>query len=151
MVTRRDLFVAAVAAIATMTAVAWAQSPVQPFMVSTTFDWSDMKLTRTPSGAKREICRTRTATLDQLQIHVTTVNAHQQSHDPHRHWEEEVIIVKEGTVESMQNGVTTRLGPGSVIFEASNELHGIRNVGSAPASYYVIKFWPPGSLAANQN
>jgi quercetin dioxygenase-like cupin family protein len=151
MLTRRDLVVAVVAASFTIAAVAWAQSPRQPFLTSTCYDWNEMRSAPTPTGAKREICRTRTATLDQLQIHVTTVNAHQQAHDPHRHWEEEVIIVKEGTVESMQNGETTRLGPGSVIFEASNELHGIRNVGDTPASYYVIKFWPPESLAASQD
>ena len=47
-----------------------------------------------------------TATLDQLAVHVTTVKPGERSHDPHRHWEEELIIVKEGTLESMQNGET---------------------------------------------
>ena len=47
----------------------------------------------------------------------------------------------------MQNGETTTLGPGSVIFEASNDLHGLKNVGDTPASYYVIKWFPPGSMA----
>ena len=94
------------------------------------------------------MCFAPTATLDQLAVHVTTVKPGERAHDPHRHWEEELIIVKEGTVESMQNGETMRLGPGSVIFEASNELHGLRNVGDTPASYFVIKWFPPGSLAA---
>jgi quercetin dioxygenase-like cupin family protein len=145
------MFVAVIAASAAIASVAWAQSAGRPFMLSTVFDWEQLDAMPTSSGAKRDVCRTPTATLDQLQIHVTTVNPGQRSHEPHRHWEEELMIVKEGTVESMQNGETVRLGPGSIIFEASNELHGIRNVGDTDASYYVIKFWPPGSLAGDKD
>ena len=69
------------------------------------------------------------ATLDQLQLHVTTVGPHQKAHEAHKHPEEELIIVKEGMIDAMQNGETTRVGPGSVIFEASNELHGLAERG----------------------
>jgi quercetin dioxygenase-like cupin family protein len=148
MLSRRDVVVALIAASATLAAVAWAQLPGEPLMRSSFFDWAETKAMPTPTGEKRELFREQTATLDQLAVHVTTVKPGQRAHDPHRHWEEELIIVKDGTVESMQNGEATRLGPGSVIFEASNELHGLRNVGDAPASYFVIKWFPPGSLAA---
>jgi len=57
-----------------------------------------------------------------------------------------VIIVKEGTVEAMVNGQMKRVGPGSVIFQASNQLHGIRNVGQTAAVYHVIKWNSPGML-----
>ncbi len=146
MLSRRDMIVAAIAAAATFTSLALAQTPGRPFMLSSVFEWADLKAVPTPTGAKREVFRAPTATLDQLQVHVTTVKPGERSHEPHKHWEEELIIVKEGMVESMQNGETVVLGPGSVIFEASNELHGIRNAGDTDASYYVIKFWPPGSL-----
>ena len=56
------------------------------------------------------------------------------------------IIVKEGTLESVQKGVVKRAGPGSIIFEASNELHGVRNIGTTPATYFVIKWYSPGTL-----
>jgi len=150
MLTRRDLVVAILAASMAVAAVAWAQSPARAPMRSRAFRWEDMRAAATPTGAKRVVFRERTATLDQLSAHVTTVNAGERAHDPHRHCEEELMIVKDGTVESMQNGETTRLGPGSIIFEASNELHGIRNVGDTPASYFVIKWFPPGSLTSAQ-
>ncbi len=147
MLTRRDLVVAVAVASATLAAVAWAQSPGPPLMRSCSFNWGEMRAVPSATGEKRDVFRERTATLDQLAVHVTTVKPGERAHDPHRHWEEELIVVKEGTLESMQNGETTRLGPGAVIFEASNELHGLKNVGDTPASYFVIKWFPPGSLA----
>jgi quercetin dioxygenase-like cupin family protein len=146
MMSRRDLVVAVLAASATWATVAWAQSNGPAVMHSSNFSWDELKAVPTATGEKRSVFSDRTATLDQLAVHVTTVKPHERSHDPHRHWEEELIIVKEGTIESMQNGETVQLGPGSVIFESSNELHGLKNVGDTPASYFVIKWFPPGSL-----
>jgi XRE family transcriptional regulator, regulator of sulfur utilization len=146
--TRRDLVVGAVAASITLAAVTLAQSADKAPMHSSVFDWKQIRPDSTPTGQKRDFFSTPTVTLDQLAIHVTTVNPGQRPHEPHRHWEEELIIVKEGTIEAMQNGQTTAVGPGSVLFEASNELHGLKNVGDTPASYFVIKWFPPGSLAS---
>ncbi len=148
MVTRRDLVVALVVASTTLAAVAWAQSPGPKLMGSSNFAWDEMRAVPSATGEKRSVFSAPTATLDQLEVHVTTVNAGERAHDPHRHWEEELIIIKEGTLESMQNGATVELGPGSIVFQASNDLHGLTNVGDTPASYYVIKWFPPGSLAS---
>jgi mannose-6-phosphate isomerase-like protein (cupin superfamily) len=37
-----------------------------------------------------------------------------------------------------------RVGPGSIIFQASNQMHSIRNVGTTPATYHVIQWKSPG-------
>jgi quercetin dioxygenase-like cupin family protein len=146
MVTRRDVLVAVIAASTATAAVAWAQTAAPRLLPSSNFDWEAIKATPTPTGEKRAVFSEPTATLDRLAVHVTTVNPGERAHDPHRHWEEELIIIKDGTLESMQNGETTKLGPGSVVFQASNDLHGLKNVGDTPASYYVIKWFPPGSI-----
>ena len=113
-------------------------------MRSSVFDWEKIPVKETKTGASRDFFRAPTATLDQLECHVTTVNAGEASHAAHSHPEEELIIVKEGVLEATQNGETKRAGAGSIIFEASNELHGLRNAGDKPATYYVIKWYSPG-------
>ena len=47
-----------------------------------------------------------------------------------------------GTLEVTQEGVVRRAGPGSLIFQASNEMHGLRNVGADTASYVVVRAMP---------
>jgi quercetin dioxygenase-like cupin family protein len=81
--------------------------------------------------------------LAELERHVTTLNPGQDPHPPHQHPEEELYIIKEGTVEVLINGKHKQLGAGSVAFAAANQPHGIRNAGTTPATYHVIKWRTP--------
>jgi quercetin dioxygenase-like cupin family protein len=119
-----------------------AQKPVQR---STVFEWTTLDMTPTQAGARRDVMRAPTPTLDELEMHITTLNVGQVSHPPHQHPEEELLIVKEGMVETLQNGKASRLGPGSIIFHSSNDLHNIRNAGTTPATYHVIQWRVSGA------
>ena len=112
-------------------------------MGSRIFDWDSLKVDKTNVGFRRDVVKSPTATLDELEMHITTLNPGQTSHAPHQHPNEELIIIREGTVETLSLGEWKRLGPGSIIFNASNELHGIRNVGSGPATYHVVNWKSP--------
>ena len=121
--------------------------PEQPkVMGSMAFDWTKIPVHKTPIGESRKLFQSPTATLDELECHVTTLNPGEQAHPPHQHPDEELLIIKEGTVEALVAGEWKRVGPGSVIFQASNQLHAIRNVGDTPATYHVIKWNSPGML-----
>lgn len=113
-------------------------------MGSSAFDWNKIEVKQTKSGERRQFFQSPTATLDELECHVTTLNKGETAHAPHQHPEEELIIVKEGMIEVVQGGITNRVGPGSVIFHASNVLHGMRNAGDGVASYHVFKWISPG-------
>lgn len=143
MIKRRDVMVAIISVGMTLGVVALAQSR-KPIMQSSVFEWGSVAARPTKVGARRDFFDAPTATLDQLECHVTTVNVGEAPHAPHQHPDEELIIVKEGTLEAMQNGAIRKVGPGSIIFEASNQLHGLRNVGTTPATYYVVKWFSPG-------
>ena len=148
MITRRDLLVAAVAMGATLSIVALAQTAEKPLMRSSVFQWNSLPVEQRPTGERRQVFDAPTATLDRLECHITTVNPGQALHAAHRHVEEELMIVKEGTIESVQNGQTNLVEAGGIIFEGSGELHGVRNAGTNRATYYVFKWFPPGLVKA---
>jgi quercetin dioxygenase-like cupin family protein len=160
-VTRRELQFALVGALfaATATAavafVAWsltsgpgAVSAQTKVMGSTVFDWNTFTAKPTAVGSVRSVVSSPTATLENLEIHITTLNPGQMPHPPHRHPNEELVLIDQGTVEAFNNGTWKRVGPGSIIFNGSNEVHGLRNVGATPAQYHVINVktaaTPPG-------
>ena len=137
-ITLRDIKIALAAVFATLCVVALAQQA--PVLHSKVFKWDDMSAKPTDKGFYRGVYRGPTTTLDELEIHVTTLNPGQISHPPHQHPNEELVIIKEGTVETLSNGQWVKAGPGSVIFEASNELHSLKNVGTGPTTYHVINW-----------
>ena len=148
MITRRDLVVAFIAVGVSLSIGVLARSET-PVMGSSVFDWNGIPAKQTKTGAVRQFFRAPTATLDELECHVTTLNAGETSHAPHKHANEELVIIREGTVEVLVNGEMKRVGPGSVVFNASNQLHQLRNVGTTPATYHVINWSSPGMLKKN--
>jgi XRE family transcriptional regulator, regulator of sulfur utilization len=148
MITRRDLVTVALALSVGATLGHVATAGTRPSVQqSELFDWNALSANPTEVGQLRHILRAPTATLDELEMHATTLNPGLSSHPPHRHPNEELVIIASGKLEAMSNGKTRVLGPGSVIFNASNQLHSVRNVGDVPATYHVINWTAPGMRA----
>ncbi len=74
-----------------------------------------------------------------LEMHETILAVGVETHAPHRHLHEEIILVVEGSVETYNEGRTEVVEPGSVIFFGSNQMHSARNVGKVPCRYYVVE------------
>jgi len=74
-----------------------------------------------------------------LGLHISSLPPGQMPHPPHHHVHEEMMLIREGTLDATVSGHTTRLGPGSVFYVASNEEHGLKNVGAVTAQYFVIE------------
>jgi mannose-6-phosphate isomerase-like protein (cupin superfamily) len=108
-------------------------------LASTVFDWQNLTPAPTPVGQFRAIVDSPTATFANFECHVTTLNPRVASHEPHHHPDEELVIVKEGTLEVLINGQAHRASAGSLIFIASNDHHGLRNPGDVPVTYHVMR------------
>src|ERR1017187_7761819 len=131
-ISRRDAVIGLLALSGALSAIGETEKS-QPILGPTVFKWEDMKPVKTSTGEVRSLCKAPTATVDQLEMHVTTLNPGQSPHAPHRHVNEELIILREGDCETLSNGQWIKVGPGSVVFNASNSLHGFRNAGTLPA------------------
>jgi quercetin dioxygenase-like cupin family protein len=142
MITRRDLLVVAISMSLAVAGITFAESNGKPVMHSCVFNWADLKAKPTKVGESRRVFDAPTPTLAEFECHITTLNPGESPHPPHRHLEEELMVIKEGTVEALQGDKTNIVTAGGIIFEASNELHGLRNIGTNPATYFVFKFTP---------
>ena len=98
---------------------------------------------QTSNGAEfRTVLKGKLATGEALEVHETTLPPGGAPHPPHHHQHSEMWLIREGTVELTVNGTRYHLGPGSVGFVHSNDEHGIHNLGSAPATYFVVAIGP---------
>jgi len=149
-ISRREAVAGLFALPAALSAMAQSQSGA-PMLGPTVFLWEDTQAKKTATGEVRSLCKTPTATLDQLEMHVSTLNPGLESHPPHRHVNEELIILRDGECETLSNGKWIKVTPGSVVFNASNSLHGFRNVGNTPATYHVINWSPNKQSPAKQS
>jgi len=140
MMTRCELTIAAMALC--LGGVMAAQPTSKPLMHSSFFNWTDLKCVKTSTGERRTVFDGSTPALANLECHITTLSPGMAPHPSHRHPEEEMMIVKEGTLEVIQENHTNVVTTGGIIFGASNELHGLRNIGTNNATYYVVKFAP---------
>jgi quercetin dioxygenase-like cupin family protein len=139
MFTKRDLFVAALTACTTLACVSLANEG-NPILDSTAWKWEDVAARDTDVGQYRQVVRQRTRTLEELEMHITTLKPRTASHAPHTHPNEEMVIVREGTLQAHVNGKEIVVGPGSVLFFASMQPHAVQNIGDTPATYHVINW-----------
>jgi uncharacterized cupin superfamily protein len=110
-------------------------------MGSTVILWEKLVPTTTATGAHRDVFDAPTATLDKFHCHISTLNPGENTGAPHRHPQEELVIIKEGTLEINIDGKKQTATTGSLIFYAANENENMTNTGKTPATYYVIQFY----------
>jgi len=67
-------------------------------------------------------------------------------HPPHRHPEEEFMIVASGTGVIEVDGKPMTVGPGAIMYCDANVLHGITNTGTTPMTFYWSKWLAKGAV-----
>ena len=116
--------------------------PSHKNILGTTFvDWDSLTVRTTPTGQSRNVFDNPTPTLEKFEMHITTLRGGMISHPVHHHPWEEMLLVKEGTLEEEINGKKYTAGPGALIFYASHDPHNIKNAGTTQATYYVMNFY----------
>jgi|SRR5579862_6003095 quercetin dioxygenase-like cupin family protein len=109
---------------------------------STMYPYDKLPVQRSNGAEFRAVLKGKLATGESLEVHETTLPPGGAPHPPHHHEHSEMWLIREGTVELTVNGIRSRLGPGSVGFVHSNDEHGIKNLGSSTATYFVVAIGP---------
>lgn len=135
-----------------MVAIAAPAQPKTSALTSAASEWTSLQAKTNATGSSRKIFEGSTANLNALECHASTLNPGATNHAILTRPNDEVIIVKEGTIEAFVGDKWVRVGPGSVIFNAANVPQSMRNPGDVPATYHVITFHqtPPKQPAAEK-
>ena len=151
---RRDLCVAlsSLAAVATSwpaegqatPAAAGATSPTAVpaeavLSVQRVYPFDHLPVKTSANGESRAVVNGVLPTGEAVEMHETTLLPGHMPHPPHKHPYSEFILIREGKVEFYNDGTLERVGPGSVLFAASNVMHGLKNVGDTNANYFVVE------------
>ena len=145
---RRELMMAlsAFAAMGSVMAEAQASSSTSPaagpdgkLSKSVVFPYDKLPVHQNDNGGTgRQVLSGYLPTGEFVEVHETTLPAGKMPHPPHKHSHSEFLLIREGNLEFINDGKPEPVGPGGVVFTASNVMHGLKNVGTTMASYFVV-------------
>lgn len=101
-------------------------------------NWNDIPFKATEKGGRRQFFERPSTTLSWLEMHVSVLNQGHESHPPHTHPEEEVIILLRGQASMHIDGSEHTVAPGGVVFLDSMIPHAIKSTGNEPSEYFAF-------------
>jgi len=128
-------------ALAAATAAAQ-EKPQKPVLPAKAYKYEDLPVKPNGQNEGRAVFDGLTHTKYPMELHMTKLGPGQSPHAPHQHINEEVLTLRTGQLDVTMDGVTTRVSAGSIVYAASNVLHGWKNPGPEPAEYFVLALGP---------
>jgi XRE family transcriptional regulator, regulator of sulfur utilization len=109
-----------------------------PVMKTRAYHYSEVPDTINGKNKSKQLFRAKTHTGFKMESHMSDIAPGEVNHPPHQHLREEMMLVREGTMELTIAGTPYRLGPGDVGVIGSNEIHNAKNVGTGRALYFIV-------------
>jgi quercetin dioxygenase-like cupin family protein len=131
---RRDL-----TGLVSLLAVTKASAQTRPSLPSKIYKHSAVAYSGNEQKKGRQFFRGVNRSGFDFEMHETILGPGTETHPPHKHVHEEIVIVVEGTVEAYLEGNKELAEAGSVLYFGSNQMHNARNAGKNPCRYYVIE------------
>lgn len=103
-------------------------------------DWENWSVQENDKGERRQVFDRFTAVFQKMELHVTSLNPGQVSHSPHKHPQEEIILLRKGTALVLIDDGTQNAAAGDLIFFSSGHLHALKNSGATPLEYFALQF-----------
>ena len=108
------------------------------YLTSKVYEFQNLPLHRGPTNTLRPVLEGLTHEDCRIEMHESDLPPGGLPHPPHHHRHEEMFMVRQGTLEITIKGKSSKMGPGSVAFVASNDEHGVHNAGDDHAQYFVL-------------
>jgi quercetin dioxygenase-like cupin family protein len=117
-----------------------AQGPVEKPLASGLVRADDAAPTRGEWGEWRRYFRGDTHGTQDMIVLVVILKPGQAPHPPHRHAEEEFMILADGSGTWTLDGKEIPAKKGDVVYAAPWTLHGLKNTGDTTLTYYMVKW-----------
>ncbi len=108
-----------------------------PVIKTKAYVYKDLAVTTNGQNRQRRMFTAKTHTGFKIESHQSDIAPGEVNHPPHQHLREEMMLIRQGTMELTISGTPYRLGPGDVGVIGSNELHNAKNVGTTRAQYFI--------------
>ncbi len=115
------------------------QTPAPAVLPGKIYHSKEISYTGTDDKKGRRFFLGTTHTGFNLETHETILGPGMDTHAPHKHEHEEMLIIVSGSLEMHVDGKSESAEAGSIVYLASNVLHNAHNSGAAPCRYYVIE------------
>lgn len=103
-------------------------------------DWGELTMKKMDRGESRPIFDRPSSLFVRFDVHATALNAGFDSHLPHTHRAEEIILLTKGNGEIQIGQTLHKATAGDVIFLEANVLHAFKNTGNQQCGYYAIQW-----------
>jgi (S)-ureidoglycine aminohydrolase len=103
-------------------------------------DWKEPTVEKTDRGERRQFFNRPTALFEKFDMHVTTLNKGSVSHLPHTHRQEEIILVKSGTISMQIGDKHYPATVGDIVFLPTGVAHALENTSNGPCTYFAFQW-----------
>ena len=103
-------------------------------------DFEDLAFKPHNNGGRRDYFNRPTAMCESFEMHVTDLKAGVESHPPHTHIVEEIVLITAGDVSVHIDGKNVETKSGDLVFLDSNVPHSAANIGTIVSRYFAFQW-----------
>jgi (S)-ureidoglycine aminohydrolase len=103
-------------------------------------DWNQTEYTTHEKGGRREFFNRPTSHVRKFEMHVTALHPGVDSHAPHTHTEEEIVLILKGNVTMDIAGRLYKAAAGDIVFLSSGVAHALQNTGNEMCEYFAFQW-----------
>lgn len=101
---------------------------------------NDLAQSKTDKGSRRDFFNKATSQLEKFEMHTTALNPGLDSHAPHTHKEEEIILLIKGNVTMHIGDKFYPAAAGDIVFLPSGVSHALKNTGNDQCEYFAFQW-----------